>query len=50
MPLKINPECPGTCNILTWRNANNVSIPLDYTEYPEDVKQQETVKKVYTGS
>ena len=46
----MNPECPGTCIILTWRNANNVSIPLGYAEYPEDVKQQETVKKVYTGS
>ena len=50
MPLIINPECPGTCIILTWQNANNVSIPLGYTEYPEDVKQQEAVKKVYTGS
>ena len=50
MPLIMNPECPGTCNALTWRNANNVSILLGYTEYPEDVKQQKTVKKVYTGS
>ena len=50
MPLIINPECPGTCNSLTWRNANNVSIALGYAEYPGDVKQQETIKKVYAGS
>ena len=30
--------------------CQDVSILLSYTEYPEDVKQQETVKKVYTGS
>ena len=50
MPLIMNPKCPGTCNVLTWRNANNVSILLGYTKYPEDVKQQKTVKKVYAGS
>ena len=50
MPLIINPKCPGTCNILTWPHANNISILLGCIEYPEDVNQQETVKKVYAGS
>ena len=50
MPLIMNPEFPGTCISLAWRNANNASIPLGCVEYPEGAKQQETVKKVYTGS
>ena len=40
MPLIINPECPGTCNILTWPHANNVSILLLCIEYPEDVNNK----------
>ena len=40
MPLIINPECLGTCNILTWRNANNVSILLGCIEYPKDVNNK----------
>ena len=40
MPLIINPECPGTCNILMWRNANNASILLGCVEYPEDVSKK----------
>ena len=50
MPLIINPMCPGTCIGLTWRNAKIASIPLSCVEYPEGVKQQETVRKVYIGS
>ena len=40
MPLIMNPECPGTCIFLTWQNANNISILLGYTEYPEDVNNK----------
>ena len=40
MPLIINPECPGTCNILMWPHANNVSILLGCIEYPEDVNNK----------
>ena len=40
MPLIMNPECPGTCIILTWRNANHASIALGYAEYPEDVNNK----------
>ena len=36
MPSIINPMCPGTCNILTWPHANNVSTLLDCVEYLED--------------
>ena len=36
MPSMIDPMCPGTCNILTWPHANNVSILLGCVEYPED--------------
>ena len=49
MPLMMIPKCPGTCIVLTWRNANNVSIALGYAEYLEDVKQQETVKRFTQG-
>ena len=50
MPLIMNPECPGTCIILTWPYANNASILLGYNECPENLKQQKTVKKVYAWS
>ena len=40
MPLIINPECLGTCNILTWPHAKNVSILLDCIEYSEDVNNK----------
>ena len=50
MPLIMNPKCPGTCNFLTWQNANDASIPRGCIKYPGDVKQQETVKKVYAGA
>ena len=36
----INPECPGTCNILMWPYANNVGILLNCIEYPEDVNNK----------
>ena len=40
MPLIMNPECPGTCNILTWPHAKNVNIFLGCIEYPEDVNNK----------
>ena len=40
MPLIRNPMCPGTCNILTWPHAKNVSILLGCVEYPEDVSNK----------
>ena len=50
MPSIMNPVFPGTCIDLSWRNAYNTSIPCGCIEYPWDVKQQEIVKKVYTGA
>ena len=40
MRLIINPECLGTCNILTWPRANNINILLGYIEYLEDVNNK----------
>ena len=41
----MNPEFPGTCISLTWRNANNASIPLGCGEYSEGVKKTRDSKK-----
>ena len=50
MPLIMNPVFPGMCIDLSWRNAYYASIRCGGSEYPRDVKQQKTVKKVYIGA